>query len=69
MQASMLSFADDNLFNYIFNTESNVNIFSYANFNVIVCTDDDCIVTNLSNDEYIAEFQSLINNIMLTTSE
>lgn len=69
MQASMLSFADDNLFNYIFNTESNVNIFSYANFNVIVCTDDDCIVTNLSNDEYIAEFQSLINNIMLTTSD
>jgi len=41
MQASALSFADDYLFNYIFNAESGINILGYANFNILTALSDD----------------------------
>jgi hypothetical protein len=49
MYASLLTFSDECLFNYIFTAESNVNLLNNFTFNVLTSLSDDDESTNISD--------------------
>jgi len=69
MYASLLTFSDDCLFNYIFNAESNVNLLNNFTFNVLTSLPDEDDESTDLYDEATMDYKTTIASILQTATD